>query len=105
MTMEEFDLPEFIFGEFPIKDGGFNDERQFIFHKGVSLIEIIAFDEFIHVIDSSKISKQYSYFGEDFSLTYHTNNTEHLGLNPMEVLDKAWEFYRDYLIWEDTNEH
>ena len=104
MAIANFDLPEFIFGEIPIKDGGFNDLRQFIFHKGISLTEIIAFDDFTHIIDSSKTSKQYSYFGEDFSLTYHTNNTLLHGQDPIEVLDRAWEFYRDYLIWEDTNE-
>ncbi|MCK0192975.1 hypothetical protein [Arenibacter sp. F20364] len=101
MKIEDFTLPEFVFGEFPIKDDSFNDQRQFIFHKGISLIEVIAHDEFINVVFEDKTSKQYSYFEEDFTLVYHTNNTEYCIHNEMQVLDLAWEWYRKYLLWED----
>ncbi|SHJ62821.1 hypothetical protein SAMN04487911_12810 [Arenibacter nanhaiticus] len=104
MTIEDLILPEFIFGEFPIKDDSFNDQRQFIIHKGTSLIEVLAQDEFTNVVFDDKTGKQYSYFGEDFTLFYQTNNTAASGQNEMEVLDRAWEWYREYLIWEDTQE-
>lgn len=100
--MEELTLPEFLLAEFPIKDGGFNDQRMFIVHKGISLIEIIAHDEFpAFVTFEDKISKQYSYFDEEFTLVYHTNNVEYLDMDPLNLLDKAFEWFREYLIWED----
>jgi len=48
MQVEEFTLPDFVFGEFPIKNRGFKDQRLFIFHKGISLIEVISHEEVIH---------------------------------------------------------
>ncbi|NKI28174.1 hypothetical protein HCG49_16590 [Arenibacter sp. 6A1] len=101
---KDFTLPEFLFGEFPIKDDSFNDQRQFIVHRGISLIEVIAHDEFEDIVFDGKTSKKYSYFGEDFTLAYHTNNTEDSSHGELEVLDRAWEWYREYLIWEDTQE-
>ena len=89
MTIEDLTLPEFLFGEFPIKDDSFNDQRQFIFHKGISLIELIAHDEFEDVVFDGKTSKKYSFFGEDFTFAYHTNNTEHSSHGELEVLDRA----------------
>ena len=104
MKIKDFTLPEFILGRLPIKNNSFNDQRQFIFHKGISLIEVIAQDEFKKIIFSAKTNKQYSFFGEDFTLVYHTNNTEYSNQNEMEVLDRAWVWYREYLIWEDTQD-
>ena len=102
--MEELNLPEFLFAEYPIKDGSVNDLRNFIVHKGISLIEIIPNDEIITIVFDSKTSKQYSFFDEDFTLVYHTNNAEYYNISPLDLLDKAWEWYREYLIWEDTQE-
>lgn len=101
--MEELTLPEFLLAEFPIKNESFNDQCIFIVHKGLSLIEVIVHDETpAFVTFHSKISRQYSYFGEEFTLVYHTCNVQFHHLEPKELLDKAWEWFREYLIWEDT---
>ncbi len=103
--MNNFNLPEFLLGDFPIKNDSFNDDRQFIIHKGISLIEIIAHELYeAHITFDDKISKQYSFFGEEFTLVYHTNNADYFGDSPLDVLDKAFDWYREYLIWEDTRE-
>ena len=102
--MEELILPEFLLAEYPIKDGSVNDLRSFIVHKGISLIEIIPNDEIITIVFDSKTSKQYSFFDEDFTLVYHTNNVEYYNIPPLDLLDKAWQWYREYLIWEDTQD-
>lgn len=101
MDALEMNLPEFLFGEFPIKNDGFNDHRQFIFYKGITLIEIISDEIFVSVIFDDKVWKQYSYFNEDFRLVYHTNNSMYHNIDEIELLDKAWKWYREYLIWED----
>ncbi|SHJ00076.1 hypothetical protein SAMN04487911_10952 [Arenibacter nanhaiticus] len=104
MTIEDLSLPEFIFGEFPIKNDSIHDQRQFILHKGISLIEVIPQDELENIAFDDKTSKHFSYFGEDFTLFYQTNNTAASSQSEIEVLDRAWEWYREYLIWEDTQE-
>lgn len=103
--MEEFDLPEFLLAEFPIKKDDFNKNRLFIIHKGISLIEVISHELYeAHITFDDKVSKQFIYFDEEFTLVYHTNNVDYFGENPLELLTKAFEWYREYLIWEDTQE-
>ena len=101
----QFELPEFLLAEFPIKTGNsFNDERHFIVHKGITLIEVIPIDLYkeIHLNDGI-ISKRYKYNNENFILAYHTNNAHLYDYNQYELLDLAWEWYRQYLKWEDDN--
>ena len=75
----------------------------FIVHRGLSLIEVIAHDENPAFITfNGKATKQYSYFDEEFTLVYHTNNVGYHGIDPIELLDRAFEWFREYLIWEDT---
>lgn len=104
MDKKDFSLPDFLLGEFPIKNDGFNDQRQFIIHKGITLIEIIPHEVFTHVTFENQTAAQYSYFGEDFTLCYHTSNGGYYNLEEKELLDLAFEWYREYLIWEDTFE-
>ena len=50
MKTYEFTLPEFLLAEFPIKTGDpFNDNRHFIVHKGITLIEVIPNEIFIEL--------------------------------------------------------
>lgn len=103
--MNEFDLPEFLMAEFPIKNNDFNNDRMFIVHKGNSLIEIISHELYeAHITFDEELSKQYSFFDEEFTLVYHTINGDYFEESPLDVLDKAFEWFREYLIWEDTRE-
>lgn len=104
MEMNEFNLPEFILGEFPIKTGDhFNDNRHFIVHKGITMIEIIPNEIFIELLKDNAVFKRYKYGDEQFILVYHTNNGYLHNINQYELLDRAWQWYKEYLIWEDNN--
>ncbi|WP_394749466.1 hypothetical protein [Spongiimicrobium salis] len=101
----EFQLPEFLLGENPIKDGSTTDQRLFIIHKGITMIEVISHEIFpIHLIKDVQRKKEYTFFEESFTLAYHTDNSSYHGIESESLLDMAWEWFRQYLIWEDTTE-
>lgn len=97
MKTEDFNLPEFLLSI----DDNYN-ERVFITHKGLSLIEIIQEDLYeATLVFDGKIKKQYEYGIEDYTLVYHTCNVEYFDLKPLEVLDQAWDYFENFLKKED----
>jgi hypothetical protein len=105
MKEKELNLPEFLLAEFPIKEkDNPNNQRHFIVHKGISLIEVIPLGIFTELLKDDAISKTYKYNdAESFILVYHTNNAHYHDIDQYELLDKAWQWYKYYLIWEDKN--
>ncbi len=100
----DFRTPEFLLAEFPVKTGTPNDNRLFIVHKGVSLIEVISTIDFPEIfLDENTLFREYSYGPEKYILAFHTNNAEFFGLTGEELLDKSWNWFREYLEWEDRN--
>lgn len=108
MSVLELKLPEFIFGEIPIKDGSIHDQRHWIYCPGAqSLIEVIPEDEIIAAIDRQLVQKTFVYEGfdgvpEGFRLVIAQDNCELAEIDPTELLRRAWDWYEQYLIWEDA---
>jgi len=108
MKATELSLPEFLLAEFPVKTGQPDDERHFIVHRGITLIEVLPLAIMTELLNDNVVKKQYTYTNpegltEKFILTYHTNNGHFHGFDQFELLDKAWKFYENYLRWEDEN--
>lgn len=117
--MEKLTNPDYLFCELPIKDGSINDNRQFIYcTKYLSLIEIIAEDDMLAAFPSEQFQKRYTYFDETFLLVFTQNNIamvndaiSEIGVikgniiikTEAQIMDESWDFYKKYLIWEDTN--
>ena len=102
----DFDLPEFLLAEKPIKDGTMDDHRVFVYHtKTLSLIEAIPLDEYPDFEKTTTaLSMAFDYGHEKFLMVFHQNNVEATSeLDPSNVLSRAFRFYASYLEWEDKN--
>jgi len=97
-----FDKPEFLLAEFPIKNNSLNDDRLFIIHQGITLIEIIHTDIFPNP-QLLNFHKKFSYNEVEFILAYHTDNSGYYNLSSEELLDRSAEWYMKYVIWENKN--
>lgn len=120
----QISLPEFIHCENEPKNGDFiHDNRQFIYApKFLSLVELIPFDDIQIAYPMELFQKQYFYTSElyrqeeEWLLVLVQNNLEAYnslmeienidnGLEPItpdRFLDMAWDYYKKYLVWEDS---
>jgi hypothetical protein len=109
MRAGELKLPEFIFCEVPIKDGGINDDRQWLYcPKALSLVEIVVEDEMVVALNRDLFQQKFKHINpegviETFTLAVVQNNLEMTEIDPVFFLAKAWEYYSKYLEWEDSN--
>lgn len=109
MKAEELTIPEFILGEVPIKDGSIQDQRSWIFcPRALSLIEVIPEEELTVAIHRYLVQKKFTYLNsqkvkENFLLVIVQNNCEFTSINPIQLLEKSWQYYLQYLKWEDEN--
>lgn len=118
MITSELKNPDFLFCELPKKNGDIvHDNRGFIYcPKYLSLIEIVPVDLYLALFPSTQTQKEYDYHGETFLLVFTQNNVEmcndaleieilkgeHQKVTDLELMDKAWDFYKEYLTWEDS---
>jgi hypothetical protein len=108
MEKFNFSTPKFLFCEIPIKDNSINDNRIWVYHiKSLSLIEIINVDQFKD-FEFKGVKERFEYenstgFLENYFAVFTQNNCSNTNQNEKEVLKKAWQFYKNYLIWEDKN--
>jgi hypothetical protein len=103
MKIEELIIPEFIFGEIPIKTGSIHDQRMWIYcTRALSLIEVIAEDELTVAIDRKLLQKKYQHEDEQYTLVFIQNNCEATENDPNDLLDNAWHFIAQYFKWEDN---
>jgi hypothetical protein len=102
-------VPDFFLCEQPIKDGSNLDQRMWIYSKlSLSLIEVLPEDEITTAVDKSLIQKRFIYINSDgikesFLLIFVQNNCAAVDADPINLLQKAWEWFEDYLKWEDGN--
>ncbi len=108
MQLIEFDTPEYLFCEIPIKDKSINDERVWIYcPKALSLIEFVnqtVLDERTeeYLFDFDKIAGRFHYL-DDFEAFWVQNNCEATDNDKEEILQGAWKFYLNYMKWEEGN--
>lgn len=117
-------LPDFIHCENEPKNGDFlHDQRQFIYcPKYISLVELIPYDDIQIAYPIELPQKQYFYISdrykveEEWLLVLVQNNIEAANtileienlssgaakMTPEKLLDLAWNYYKNYLIWEDS---
>jgi len=101
--------PDYLFCELPIKNDSIDDNRIFIYCvKYLSLIEVWPYDIGFAAWPKTMFQKNYSYGSEDFLLVFTQNNIE-LAMEgkdkvktESQIMDEAWSFFKDYLIWEDS---
>jgi hypothetical protein len=106
--MEKFNFtkPDFLFCEIPVKDGSMHDDRVWVYcTKALSLIEFVNVDTFKD-FEFNAFQKRYEYDSSDGILenyfgVFVQNNCEFTEKRPDKVMDDAWQFYKDYLQWED----
>jgi hypothetical protein len=100
----EFEKPEFLFCEIPIKDGSDEDDRLWIYHlESLSLIEFINVDDFTDFQFTGK-QNRFEYLDENWFGVYVQNNCESTNQNADQVLKKAWKFLEVYFDWEGEPE-
>jgi hypothetical protein len=100
----EFEKPEFLFCEIPIKDGSDEDDRLWIYHlDSLSLIEFINVDDFTDFQFTGK-QDRFEYLDENWFGVYVQNNCESTNQNADQVLKKAWKFLEEYFDWEEEQE-
>lgn len=97
--IKSFETPEFILGYTSEKEI-LNYDRIFITHKGLSLIEAVNTTRQIFRPSDERPFKYYELNKEEFCLCYHTCNVEYFGLNPVDVLNSAWEWLSKVLTKE-----
>jgi len=92
--MKDFTTPEFLLSTPFFNESGFDENRLFITHKGLSLIEIIDHELFpdIFLKEVGKF-KEYRRGENKYTLAYHTCNVGYFGLEPTECLDMAWYWF------------
>jgi hypothetical protein len=100
----EFEKPEFLFCEIPIKDGSDEDDRLWIYHlESLSLIEFINVDDFTDFQFTGK-QDRFEYLDENWFGVFVQNNCESTNQNADQVLKKAWKFLEEYFDWEEEQE-
>jgi hypothetical protein len=104
MNKLEFEKPEFLFCEIPIKDGSDEDDRLWIYHlDSLSLIEFINVDDFTEFQFNGK-QDRFEYLDENWFGVYVQNNCESTNQNADQVLKKAWKYLEEYFDWEEEQE-
>lgn len=107
MSQQNYPQPEFLFAEIYPKDGTFNDNRIWIYHRlSLSLIEFINLND-ISDFDFQGVQKDFIYMGlgdadpEAWKGVFVQNNTEATDADENDVLQRSWEYLENYLKWED----
>lgn len=109
MKKFEYVQPSFLFCEIPIKDESQNDDRIWIYHvKSLSLIEFVCAND---VGDFQFTGKQDRFHFEnidgvieDWFGVFVQNNCEQTEYNQGKVLKAAWEYLKEYFVWQDNQE-
>lgn len=102
MQKFEYEQPEFLFCEIPIKDETQNDGRIWVYHRiSLSLIEFINVDVFKDFQFTGK-QDRFEYLDENWFGVFVQNNCEYSGQNESEVLKRSWSYLENYFIWEDS---
>ena len=106
----EIKLPKFLLAEEPTEP---NDRDIYIYSPHyLSLVLVIPEDEkpvLLNEETRKKPRKTFTYEDETFELVIIQNNVEMTGGNlapeitEIEFLKQAYDWYKDYLIWEDKN--
>ncbi len=106
MEKFEFEQPEYLFCEIPIKDGSENDHRMWVYHRlSLSLIEFINVDYYIDfqfegIQDRFTLENRYQDGYQNWFGVFVQNNCEITNNNPNQVLKDAWLFLEKFLKWE-----
>lgn len=109
--MEELITPRFLLAEEPIKDKSNSmPNRLWIYAPFcLSLVELICLDDVNFIpFENERLSKEYLYTPlegkpERWLLVFIQDNTPMVDLISENLLDEIWEWYTEYLMWEDAN--
>lgn len=97
MFLQDFHQPEFFLAEIPVKDGSINDKRQWIYSRlSLSLIEFVKVDNVVTYHFKNK-QKKFSFQNSHYVGVFAQNNCEATENDEDEILNKSWEFYKQYL--------
>lgn len=102
LKLYDYQQPDFLLCEIPVKDESFNDDRLWVYSRSsLSLIEFICLND-IDVSHFQNTQKEFTFFDEQWIGVFVQNNCEATDQNENEILNQAWEFFRDYLAWQDV---
>lgn len=102
MNLFEYTQPEYLFCEIPIKDGGPNDHRVWVYCRmALSLIEFV---DVTDVIDHNfDMTYTFDYGVERYLGVFVQNNCSITNKSPDIVMSEAWAFLKSYFEYEDRN--
>ncbi|AIT65706.1 hypothetical protein LIT13_01320 [Flavobacterium psychrophilum] len=107
MKKFEYIQPSFLFCEIPIKDKSQNDNRIWVYHlKSLSLIEFVCVNDVID-FQFKGIQERFDFENidgvtEDWFGVFIYNNCELTEHNQNKVLKAAWEYLKEYFVWQDS---
>ncbi|MBW3519116.1 hypothetical protein [Flavobacterium sp. NKUCC04_CG] len=109
MSSYDFEQPDFLLAEIPIKNNTVNDDRIWVYcSKTFSLIEFILQDDFLERTyvgtQASFIYKDIDGYKENWIGVYVQNNCAMVGIDQKQNLVEAWKFLEEYFKWEETEE-
>ncbi len=107
-NVKELKMPKFILGNEPTIANPFDYIYSPLY---LSLVLVVEENSQITVLNDENLNrpqKLYVYDAlEQYRFVLIQNNIEETGgllapeITPEQFLDEAWEWYRDYLVWED----
>lgn len=104
---QEYPTPEFLLCELPIKDGTYQDNRNWVYHvKSLSLIEFVSVDQFIdYNFPSNDYFVYTNIFGEDEHYVgyFVQNNCELTGYESSKILEEAKGIYFEFITRLDQS--
>lgn len=103
MEYFEFTQPEFLFCHIPIKDDSYNDHRIWVYHRlSLSLIEFVPISRHIisHLNEGTDFIRSLGNFSDMWRGIYVQNNCEATDNDPVNVMQRAWEYLHEYFVWE-----
>ncbi len=108
MALQNYTKPKFLLAEIPIKNNTFQDHRNWVYCvDALSLIEFIYVDD-LQDFQFTGYQERFEYENEidgeleNFWAVFVQNNCEAAGQNQATVMQEAWQFYKEYLQWEDS---
>ncbi|MCP1996244.1 hypothetical protein [Flavobacterium sp. HSC-61S13] len=101
-----FEQPDFLLAEIPVKNGSLQDDRIWVYcNKTFSLIEFILHDDFpeLKLVGTQAVFTYIDFdeYREQWIGVYIQNNCALVGVDQKVNLQEAWDFLENYFRWEE----
>lgn len=99
MNLVEYIQPDYLLCELPIKTGGMDDNRLWVYcRRALSLIEFV---DVTNVLETNIEGTRFYYGSECYLAAWVQNNCAATDHDSDTVMRAAWDFLKNYIAWED----